>query len=152
MTRIIIIGLIAATLLVFGGCKEDPAEAYNRLVFHAKVGNEKAFLDGFTPKSQRMIRALLALRRSYGDLVNADADPYRSLVLETIESVEIDEMEVQAEGSLEKVERRVATITVTDGEILRKIRMVELDDGWKIDAIDLQEFWAEDRDNFKKGI
>jgi len=149
MTRAI--AAIVLSICILGGCKQEPAEASNRLLFHAKVGNEKAFLDGFTDKSRRMIRALLALRRTYGDLVNPDADPYRSIVLETIESVEIEEREVQADDSLEMVERRVATLTVTDGEIFRKIQMVEYDDGWKINAIELQELWSE-RENFKQRL
>ena len=151
MTRPLFALLALLTLLVvFPGCSESPEEAYNRLVFHAKMGNEKAFLNGFTPKSKRMMKTLLALRRTYSDFVPQDADPYLALVLETVENVEVTEREIQVEDGIEKVERKVATLTVTDGEIKRQIVMIEFDEGWKIDALELQEFWAEDNKRFRE--
>jgi hypothetical protein len=146
MTRLI--AILVLGLLVFGGCSEEPKDAYRRIVFHAKMGNEAAFLDGFTEDSRKIIKTLLSLRRTYGDLVDRDSDPYFSIVLEEIEDVVIDEKEFRAEDSSDTIERKVATLTVTDGKILRKIRMIEFDDGWKIDATDLQDFWAKDRKNF----
>ncbi len=143
---------VACAMLVAvlgSGCGEKPEAAYNRIVFHAKMGNEEAFLEGFTEESRRLIRTLLALRRTYGDLVSRDADPYLSLVLEEIESVDVEEKEMQAEDGVEMVERKVAVLTVTDGQIRRKIRMIQFEDGWKIDALDLQKMWADDRKTFR---
>ena len=145
---LIALGLLAC---VAPGCKkEDPSKAYKRLVFHAKMGNEEAFLDGFTKQSAHLIRGLLALRRTYGDLVSTDADPYMSLVLEKVEDVKIEEdVEVRAEDGVETMTTDVATLTVTDGNIQRKIVMIRFEEGWKIDILQLQEMWADDRKTFK---
>lgn len=140
------LSLLVGGLLLLPGCGADQKsaqEAYERIVFHARTGNEAAFLNGFTEDSQRLIKSLLALRRTYGDLVDAESDPYRALVLDTVEAVEIETREVE-NADLTKEERKVATLTVTNGDYKRKIQMVELDDGWKIDALALQEFWADD--------
>jgi hypothetical protein len=137
---------LAGVLLVLPGCGADQQgarEAYERIVFHARTGNEAAFLKGFTPRSQQLIKSLIALRRTYGDLVDAESDPYRALVLDTVESVEVETQVVKSDQVTEE-ERKVAILTVTNGDYLRKIRMVELDDGWKIDALALQDYWAED--------
>ncbi|MEC8022974.1 MAG: hypothetical protein VX223_03510 [Myxococcota bacterium] len=140
---------IIISLLLFGsvGCSESEKsaqQAYERMVFHARTGNEAAFLNGFTEQSQRLIKSLLALRRTYGDFIDADADPYRSLVLDVVESVTLD-TEESTDKNTEAVTLNVAILTVTNGDYKRQIRMVEADDGWKIDALQQQEFWAEDR-------
>ncbi len=138
-TLVLVVGLLA----VSAGCKDEPKAAYERLVFHARMGNEPAFIEGFTEESRPLVKALLALRRTYGDLVARDSDPYLSLVLEEVESVEIDEVpRTNADG--EKIQVNRATLTVTDGKIIRKIELWETDDGWKIDALALQRFWFED--------
>ena len=138
--------LLALLLLGSAGCKEKPEDAYNRMVFYAKMGNEEAFLNGFTKSSAKLVKALIALRRTYGDQVSKEADPLLSLVLDEIQEVEIEKKEFEGEG-VDKIERRVATLTVAKGKVKRKIRMIEFDDGWKIDALDLQELWK-DRKNF----
>jgi len=135
--------------LALSGCGDKPEEAYKRIVFNAKMGNEAAFVDGFTKDSQRLVKTLLALRRTYGDLVRADADPYLAIVMEEVEDVEKTEEEMLGPDGIEKVERKVATLTVTDGKTHRKIRMIEMDEGWKIDALGLQKLWADDRNTFK---
>ena len=138
--------LATGALLVLPGCGADQqsaTDAYERIVFHARTGNETAFLKGFTPRSQELIKSLIALRRTYGDLVDTASDPYRALVLDTVESVEVETQVVKSDQVKEE-ERKVAILTVTNGDYLRKIRMVELDDGWKIDALALQDYWAED--------
>ncbi len=140
-------------VLLLAACKEEPSKAYDRLVFFAKMGNEEAFLDGFTERSRPLVRTVLALRRTYGDDVNKDSDPYLALVMDEVESTEIETQSLQrdlhertktAEEGLEKVERRVATLTVKKGPIKRRVKMIELKDGWKIDAFDLQELWQKD--------
>jgi len=140
--------LLVGCTLILPGCgadKQSAKQAYERIVFHARTGNEAAFLNGFTPRSQQLIQSLLALRRTYGDLVDTESDPYRALVLDTVESVDIETQLVKSDQVTEE-ERKVAILTVTNGDFLRKIRMIELDDGWKIDALALQEYWAEDSD------
>jgi hypothetical protein len=153
MTRGPFILLLLLLLLCCGGCKSDtPEEAYNRLVFNARMGNEEAFIGAFTEKSQRLIRTLLALRRAYGDMVETDADPYLSLVLEEVTDVEIEDREMKEfndEGESVTVERAVATLTVTDGNIERKLLMIETEEGWRIDALMLQSLWSDDRKNFR---
>lgn len=145
MTRAAL-GALAALLLVSTGCSDKPEDAYNRMVFYAKMGNEDAFLDSFTKPSAKLVRALLALRRTYGDQVSKEADPLLSLVLDEIQEVEIEKKEFEGEG-VDKIERKVATLTVAKGKIKRKIRMIQYDEGWKIDALDLQELWK-DRKNY----
>ena len=140
--------ILPALLLVMalGACgksEQSAQEAYERLVFHARTGNELAFLNGFTPQSQRLIRALLSLRRTYGDLVDADADPYRALILDVVDSVTVEERTVTNTEN-ESVEVSVATLTVTNGDYKRQIQMIETEEGWKLDALELQAFWAED--------
>ncbi|MFT7623891.1 MAG: hypothetical protein ACI9WU_003076 [Myxococcota bacterium] len=139
---------VVLALLIFGGCKDEPKEAYERLVFHARMNNETAFLEGFTPQSRRIIKSLLELRRTYGDLVQRDADPYLSLVLEDVEDVEIESIERASPDGKGMIDTKMATLTVTDGKIIRKIQMIETEEGWKIDALDLQTFWSENRQAF----
>ena len=137
--------MLAALLAVAGGCGEKPEEAYNRLIFNAKMGNEAAFLECFTKDSRPLVRTMIALRRTYPDFISDSADPYLSLVLEEVTDVEITERsdDVKKEdGSLEKVTRKVAMLTISDGQgTRRKVRMVRYDDGWKLDALDLQKLW-----------
>ena len=147
MKRLLLGGLVGL-LLVSAGCKDKPEDAYNRMVFYAKLGNEEAFLNGFTKSSAKLVKALIALRRTYGDQVSKEADPLLSLVLDEVQEVEIEKKEFEGEG-VDKIERRVATLTVAKGKLKRKIRMIEFDDGWKIDALDLQELWK-DRKNFQQ--
>ena len=133
-----------AVLTVLGtGCGEKPEDAYSRLVFHARMGNEEAFLEGFTEQSRPLIKTLLALRRTYGDVVDTDSDPYMALVLEEVAEVSIEEKEIELPGSTDTELRKVATLRVTDGQIYREIIMIEYEDGWKIDALHLQKIWAE---------
>ncbi len=139
--RLSLITLLALLLVAGLGCGEKPEVAYERLVFNARTGNEAAFLDGFTKDSRRIIEAVLALRRANGDLVDPRADPYLSIVLEQVVSATVEEQDVQVEGSIDKVKRPVATLVVTDGKINRTLRMVQLDEGWKLDALDLQSLW-----------
>ena len=147
MMRVVLIVLT----LVLLGCGEKPKDAYNRLVFNARMGNEAAFLDGFTEESGRLIKTLLALRRTYGGQMSGSADPYTTLVLEEVENVAVESKEFQirtSDGGLDTIKRDVAVLTVTDGKIRRKIRMIEFDDGWKIDALDLQNMWKQDKGSF----
>ena len=146
MTRACL-GVLVGLLLLSTGCSDKPEDAYNRMVFYAKMGNEEAFLNGFTKSSAKLVKALIALRRTYGDQVSKEADPLLSLVLDEIQEVEIEKKDFEGEG-VEKVERKIATLTVAKGKIKRKIRMIEFDDGWKIDALDLQEFWKKNRKNY----
>lgn len=142
--------LLASVLALFGGCKEKPEAAYARLVFLARTGNEAAFLESFTPESRRLIETLLALRKAYGDLVDNRADPYLSIVLEQVVSAEVTQQDVTVEGSTATEKRDVATLVVTDGKIQRSLRMVRLDDGWKIDALDLQQLWQDPKQFARK--
>ena len=141
---------VAVALALFSGCKEKPEEAYKRLVFLARTGNEAAFVDSFTPDSQRLVKTLLALRKAYGDRVDARSDPYLSIVLENIVSAEVSQKDVAVEGSTASVKRDVATLVVSDGKIQRTLHMVRLDDGWKIDALDLQHLWQDPKQFARK--
>lgn len=131
------------SVLGCGRAEQGAQQAYERIVFHARTGNEAAFLDGFTDQSQRLIRSLLVLRRTYGDVVDADADPYRSLVMDVVESVDVSQ-EQGTNAENESVEFNVAVLTVTNGDYRRKISMLETENGWKIDALRQQEMWAKD--------
>ena len=140
-------------LLVTAGCGDDEKEvrkAYARVVFNAKMGNEEAFLDGFTKKSAQLVRGLLALRRNYGDRTNPLADPYTSIVLEEVETVEIKE-EKGRDDEQNEIDVKTALVTVTDGSILRQITMIKTsDDEWKIDALANQKLWHEDSKAYRK--
>ena len=51
--------------------------------------------------------------------MDAESDPYRALVLDTVESVEVETQVVKSDQVTEE-ERKVAILTVTNGDYLRK--------------------------------
>jgi len=145
MSRVLI-ALVVLGLL--GACSESPETAYERMVFQAKMGNEEGFLEGFTERSQRLIKAMLALRRTYGAQSSEGSDPYLALVMDKVTRVEESTEKVRACDSTANVETEVAVLTVTnDDEVFRKIKMYKCEDGWKIDALKLQKSWAGDSDD-----
>jgi hypothetical protein len=141
------IAVTVFVLLVLGGwgCKEDPKEAYERLVFHAKTGNQETFIDGFTKRSRPLIKTLIALRRTYNDQVSESADPYLSLVRENVIDVKVTDAKEKRVCEGQGNEIRKAVLTIANGnKNSRQIVMYECDDGWKVDAFNLQDFWQDD--------
>ena len=129
-------------------CSEAPETAYERMVFQAKMGNEEGFLDGFTERSQRLIKAMLALRRTYGAQASEGADPYLNLVMDKVTKVEESTEKVRVCDPSASVETKVAELTVSsDDETFREIKMYECEDGWKIDALKLQKSWEDESDD-----
>ena len=123
---------ITGLLLITWGCGESPESAYNRLVFNARTGNEAAFIKGFTPESAKLVSTMIALRKAYGGRVRDKAEAYSNIVLEKVLSVEtVDE-------KFEGKEHKVANLRVTDGRREQSIRMIKLDDGWKVDVKEIQ--------------
>ena len=116
MMRSWITAALLTGLLV--SCSESPESAYKRIVFNARTGNEAAFLKGFTPDSARLVKTMIALKRTYGTQTRSAADPYTSLVLETVTEVRIET------ETLGNEERDIATLDVTDGSRTQSIRMV----------------------------
>jgi hypothetical protein len=140
--------LVLVGFLGMAGCSEPPEKAYERMVFHAKTGNEQGFLSGFTERSQKVVKTMLALRRTYGSQSSEAADPYLSLVLDKVTKVDKSTEKVRACQGESKDETNVAVLTVTnDDEIYRKIKMYECEDGWKIDALILQDDWNKNPEN-----
>ena len=140
--------LVLVGFLGMAGCSEPPEKAYERMVFHAKMGNEKGFLSGFTERSQKVVKTMLALRRTYGSQSSEAADPYLSLVLDKVTQVEKSSEKVRACQGESKDETNVAVLTVTnDDETFRKIKMFECEEGWKVDALILQADWDKNPEN-----
>ena len=80
--HLVLMAVISSAVIA---CGEAPETAYKRLVFNAKTGNEAAFLKGFTKDSAKLVKTLLALRRTYG--TQLEVDPYLSLALEEIQRI-----------------------------------------------------------------
>ena len=145
MKRIVFLFVL---LFAAAGCSEAPEKAYARMVFHAKTGNQDGFIAGFTDRSQKLVKTMLALRRTYGSQSAEEADPYLSLVLDKVTKVEKSSKKIRACVAETKEETNVAVLTVTnDEESFRKILMVECEEGWKIDALMLQEDWDKNPEN-----
>jgi hypothetical protein len=68
---------------------QDPRDAYLAIVSAAMLGDEEAFLDGFTPDSKPLVGGLLALSRG-DDVRRSSRHPYYYLVSEQVESVEVE--------------------------------------------------------------
>ena len=140
--RIVVLAAMGLLFVVTVGCSESPEKAYYRMVAAAKLGHKEAFLEAFTPESRQVIGALLELSELYS---LRQHEPYRLLVHTDVVSVERGEPE-RAEGQREP--RDVAFVVVQVGSSRRKIKMVQVDGEWKIDAFDLESFW-ETRSNFR---
>lgn len=134
--------LLVAISTALMACGEAPETAYKRLVFNAKTGNEAAFLKGFTKDSAKLVKTLLALRRTYG--TQMEVDPYLSLALEEIEGTPTVESKSERilndEGDPETLDVDIATLTVSDGKRTKKICMRKTEEGWKVDALDTQKY------------
>lgn len=68
---------------------EDPRDAFLRTASAAMLGDEEAFLGGFTPDSKPLIAGLLSLSRG-DDVRTSTRHPYHHLVTENVESTEVD--------------------------------------------------------------
>ncbi len=140
--------LFVCVLGLSAACSESPETAYERMVFQAKMGNEEGFLEGFTERSQRLMKSMLALRRTYGAQSSEEADPYLALVMDKVTKVEKSTAKTRVCNGTDNVETEVAVLTVTnDDEVFREIKMYECEDGWKIDALKLQKDWKGDSDD-----
>lgn len=68
---------------------EAPEKAFLRTVSAAMLGDEQAFLEGFTEESRPLVAGLLALSRG-DDLRASNRHPYYYLVSENLEGVEVE--------------------------------------------------------------
>jgi hypothetical protein len=100
----------------------SPSDAYLRMINAARLGDEEAFLDGFTDDSSRLVKALIALSRSY-EVVRED--PYQRLVFSEVVS--------------EQVDGERALLVTQENRKMREIHMVRVDGEWKIDAFELEK-------------
>lgn len=137
LTLLLLIGLPLA-------CKNAPRDAYYRTVQAAKLGEREAFLDGFTKKSAKLIRAVLVLSESM-EFVKA---PYRHLVFEKVLKVTKRTIATADEARFNRPrvddasddskdppkEFEVAILTVSKGNAKDYILMVTEGGKWKIDA------------------
>jgi hypothetical protein len=124
----IVVGLV----LLIVGCGESPESAYDRLVFNARTGNEDAFVKGFTPESAKLVSTMIALHRTYTGYTRNKSNPYANIVFEKVLSVDV------VDEKFEGKEHKVAILQVTDGRREQKIRMIKMDDGWKVDVTQLE--------------
>lgn len=130
MKKLLVLLLIAA--LAAGGWwawdhwfrAGSPSDAYRRMVNAARLGDEDAFLEGFTEESRPLIKALIALSRDY-DVVQED--PYERIVL--------------ADVVAETVDGDRATLVIEQGRKTRDLRMKKVDGRWQIDAFELETDW-----------
>jgi len=104
---------------------EDASKAYLRTVAAAMLGDDKAFLDGFTEQSRPLVAGLLALSRGKHPRKHRD-HPYHFLVTEDIESVDMGDEEAFV---------RVRRVGDRSKKGTYDVRMVQVDGTWKIDAL-----------------
>ena len=100
----------------------SPRDSYARTVNSARLGDEDAFLDGFTAESRPLMQALLALSRNYPFV---QEDPYRKLV-------HADVIDVQVDGDR-------AELLVQDRNRELTIPLVLEEGAWRVDAFALEE-------------
>ena len=88
--------LILMVAAIFGAWKvlfdEQPDHALLRTVAAAMLGDEKAFLDGFTEDSRPLVGAALSLAKGE-DMARSPRHPYYYLATENIVSTEKDDLE-----------------------------------------------------------
>ena len=140
--RLIVAMLLLAATLSLGACGKSPTGTYYDMIAAAKLGDRETFLTAFTEDSRHLIEALLELSDIYG---LKRRDPYELLVHTEVVSEEPGEPEKKP-GMKEA--REVTILTVQVGHRRRKIKMVQVDGEWKIDAFDLEKFWQK-RANFR---
>lgn len=102
----------------------SPKDAYMRMINAARLGDEDGFLDGFTDDSEKLVKSLIALSRSYEAV---RADPYERLVFSEVIS--------------EQVDGDQALLITQDHRKTREIHMVKVEGEWKIDAFQLEQEW-----------
>ena len=128
MKKIVMTLLIGA--LLFGGwwawdrhvMPLSPEQSYQRTMNAARLGDEAAFVEGFTADSQPLMRSLLALARNYPFV---QEDPYRRLVM-----VDVVDAQVKGDSADLMIQQRNRESTVP----------MRLEDGaWRIAAFALEE-------------
>jgi len=139
--RLGIVAGLALAAAVAAGCSKTPTDAYYEMVAAAKMGDRETFLNAFTTESRSLIEALLELSDVYGLKRN---DPYELLVHTEVSGEEPGDP-APVPGMEEP--REVAYVVVQLQNRRRKIKMIQVDGDWKIDAFDLEKFW-EKRANF----
>ncbi|HAN32058.1 MAG TPA: hypothetical protein DCQ06_10715 [Myxococcales bacterium] len=111
--------------------RASPQDAYLTTVSAAMLGDTDTFVQGFTPASRPVLAALMQISRSQDPRSNLN-HPYYYLVTEQIE--EVGEPQSGADGQTEvwlTLKRAGDRATGT----AYSLRMVELDEGWRIDAL-----------------
>lgn len=135
---------LACLALAAAGCSQSPQDAYYEMVAAAKMGDQDGFLEAFTAESRPLVEALLKLSDIYG---LERTSPYTLLV--HTEVLEVEEPPADTEKAATD-DRPVAVIVVRVGKTgRRRIKMVKEEGAWRIDALDLERFWQEDRTNFR---
>ena len=99
-----------------------PEQSYQRTMSAARLGDEGAFVEGFTADSQPLMRSLLALARNYPFV---QEDPYRRLVM-----VDVVDVQVTGDSAELMIQQRNRESTVP---------MLLEEGAWRIDAFALEE-------------
>ncbi|NUN12625.1 MAG: hypothetical protein HUU55_03205 [Myxococcales bacterium] len=131
MKKVLVMLVLAA--VVAGGyfawdryfVQQNPTAAFKQTMAAARLGDEEGFLDGFTEDSAKLLRALLAVARSY-EFVRLDA--YEQLVL--------------ADVMAETIDGDTAVLTIQYLNKTRDISMKKDGKTWKIDAFELEDAWG----------
>ena len=105
--------------------QEDVRAVYQRVVASAMLGDEEAFLEGFTKESRPIVGALMDLSRTQDPRVS-QSHPYYYLVTEQIEDVQVD-----GKTALLTLKRAHDKSVGT----AYSVEMVKVEEGWKIDAL-----------------
>lgn len=126
LVMLLLAGLLAGGYFVWDRyfVLQSPTEAFRQTMAAARLGDEEGFLDGFTEDSGRLLRALLAVSRSY-EFVRLDA--YEQLVL--------------ADVMAETIDGDAAVLTIQYLNKSRDISMKRDGKSWKIDAFELEKAW-----------
>jgi hypothetical protein len=75
---------------------------------------------------------MIALHRTYIGYTRNKSNPYANIVFEKVLSVDV------VDEKFEGKEHKVAILQVTDGRREQKIRMIKMDEGWKVDVTQLE--------------
>lgn len=123
LAAVVVAGLAAGGWWSWGRWQTvTPEDAFLRATASAALGDEDAFVAGFTQDSRPLVAALLALARG-DDPKTSTRHPYHWLLTEQIESAD-----VQGDQAWLRVRRPGATQSYD-------VPMRKVDGGWYIDAL-----------------
>ena len=130
--------IFCMTMMGLSSCmKQEPIEVYRNMLAATEVGYEDGFVEGFSKRSQGVVRALVRLSNAYGldeqnpwALVSGD---------DAIEQKFIDDVALVRVKKSSNSKYQVLFVEDPDD-----------DDAWRIDLDELEQFIEKGRKNYLK--